>query len=351
MENRTAALPATRLPLWFSGKGNDADVVISTRIRLARNCSLYPFPHRASLLQRKHVFETVADAFRDSPQYNSFECVNFIELTRTEQQFLVEERIASPDLITADGDRGVIFNGTGRITILVNEEDHIRLQCMDAGCCPLALWNTIDGIDDDIGMRVSMAFDNCRGFLTSSPANSGTGLRVSFLMHLPALILTKTIDQILLGASQMGVSTCGFSHEHWTVTGSLFQISNVATIGATESECLNSTLNVIRKVIEFERAARQQILNEAHAELLDKINRAYGILAHATMLDIDEFLNLSSALRLGIECTLFNSLTISQLNRLTLLVMPAHLQKLNKHEMTDNELRSARAKLVRHVIG
>jgi protein arginine kinase len=340
-------LSTSRLPEWFSGEGTDNDVVISTRIRLARNCANYPFPHRASLLQRKYAYEAITTAFKDSPQYSSFECVNFIDLNSVEQQFFVEERIASPDLAAMTGDRGVIFDDARRISIMVNEEDHLRLQSIGSGCCPLELWTIADGLDDDIGSRIPYAFDNCRGFLTCCSTNAGTGLRVSFLMHLPALILTKTIDQVLLGASQMGATIRGFSGEHSSVTGSLFQVSNMATMGSTESEFLHGITTVISKIIDYERTARQRILTDARSELHDKINRAYGILTNAMLLDVDEFLNLSSALRLGIECSLFNAMNIPLLNRLSLCILPAHLETLHKKPMDDNELRTARAELVR----
>ena len=341
------SIETVQLPQWLSGDGPESDVVISTRVRLARNCIDYPFPHRASLLQRKHAFETITAALMGLSQYNNFECVNFADCNETEQQFLVEEHVVSPDLVSVTGDRGVIFDTARAISIIVNEEDHLHIQTIAGGCRPHELWTNIDGLDDDIGSRIPYAFDNCRGFLTCCPRNAGTGMRISFLMHLPALILTKAIDQVLLGASQMGVVTRGFSGDHTSITGSLFQLSNMATMGAAENEFLSGTLKVITHIIESERVARQRLLSEARAELLDKINRAYGILTNATLLDVDEFMNLTSALRLGIECTLFNRMTIPQLNRMTLCIFPAHLQTLYKKNLNSDELRSARAELVR----
>jgi protein arginine kinase len=335
------------VPKWFSGAGPDADVVISTRVRLARNCARYRFPVRSSLFERKQVFEEVTSAFKQSPPYNDYNNFNCSKLNKIEQQYLVEERLISADLLTAQGDRGVICDIAQRICIMVNEEDHIRMQAMDCGCCPLDLWNILDGIDDTLGMQLEFAFENRRGFLTSCPTNSGTGLRVSFLMHLPACILTKNIDQVLLAASQMGVSTRGFFGEHSNVVGSFFQLSNAATMGATETEFLENTKRVILKTAEAERKARERILSDAQRELTDKIQRAFGILTHAVMLDVDEFLNLSSALRLGIECNLFHETTVPQLNRLTLRIMPAHLQTYFKKTMNDDDLKVARAETVK----
>lgn len=335
------------IPRWFFGVGPDVDVVISTRIRLARNCARYRFPFRASLFERKQVFEEVTLAFKQSPQYNDFNYINCTQLNKVEQQYLAEERLISADLLAVEGDRGVVCDTTRRVCIMVNEEDHVRMQAMDSGCCPHDLWNILDGIDDALGMQVDFAFENRRGFLTSCPTNAGTGLRVSFLMHLPALILTKNIDQVLLAASQMGIATRGFFGEHSNVAGSFFQLSNAATMGATETEFLENAKRVMLKTVEAERKARERVLSDAQRELTDKIQRAYGILTHAVMLDVDEFLNLSSALRLGIECNLFNPTTVPLLNRLTLHILPAHLQTYHKKSMNEDELRLARAETVK----
>jgi protein arginine kinase len=338
---------ASIIPCWFSGAGPDVDVVISTRIRLARNCARYRFPSKASLFERRQVFEEVTAAFKQSPQYNDFNHFNCTQLNKIEQQYLVEERLISAELVDVEGDRGVICDTSRHICIMVNEEDHIRMQAMDSGCCPLDLWNMLDGIDDALGMQLDFAFDNRRGFLTGCPTNSGTGLRVSFLMHLPACILTKNIDQVLLAASQMGVATRGFFGEHSNVVGSFFQLSNAATMGAAETEFLENTKRVVLKTVEAERKARERILADAQQELTDKIQRSYGILTHAIMLDVDEYLNLSSAIRLGIECNLFHETTVPQLNRLTLRILPAHLQTYFKKSMSDDELRIVRAETVK----
>lgn len=334
-------------PGWLSGEGPDADVVVSTRIRLARNFAGRRFPHRASLLERTQVFEDVAAVFQRSPHYDNFECVNCSGLTEIERQILVERRLISPELLPIEGDRGIVVDPSRRICIMINEEDHLRMQCLDSGCRPEQLWTALDAIDDALGIQLDFAFDHRRGFLTSCPTNSGTGLRVSFLMHLPALILTKTIDQVLLAASRMGVSTRGFFGEHSPIVGDFFQLSNRAALGESESEFLEGTRRVIEKTVECERAARQKILADARRELIDKIHRAFGILTHATILDVHEFLNLSSALRLGVECTLFNPISIPDLNRLTLLIMPAHLQTFHKRPMDDGELGARRADTVK----
>ncbi len=167
--------------------------------------------------------------------------------------FLAEERVVSPDILSLDGERGVAYDSSRRINIMINEEDHIRMQCMDSGFKPEELWEIINDIDDLLGQKLHFAFDSKRGFLTCCPTNSGTGLRISFLMHLPGLVLTKAIDAVLQGASQMGISTRGFFGEHSEVLGNFFQLSNQATMGAHETEFIKNTQKIIKDVAAHEK--------------------------------------------------------------------------------------------------
>jgi protein arginine kinase len=348
-------IPKSRLkkiPGWFDSSGPESDVIISTRIRLARNLENYHFPLRASLAERKDIFEQVANVFIEHKTLRSFEPVNFGYLSKLEQQYLVEERVVSPDLLKIDGDRGVIYDTTRFVNIMVNEEDHIRLQGIRSGFCIHEIWSVLDMLDDSLGQRLAFSFDRQRGFLTCSPTNSGTGLHISFLMHLPGLVLTKAIDSVLQGASQMGVSTRGFLGEHSDIVGNFFQLSNQATMGTNEIEFLDATKELVLNVVKYEREARRRLVKDAKLELTDKIYRAFGILTNARTLSMQEFLNLSSAIRLGIECRLFDNITIKDLNRITMLIMPAHIQVYNGNSgMDKTEILIGRAELVRELLG
>jgi protein arginine kinase len=344
---RGMALPLN--PAWFSGEGPESDVIISTRVRLARNLAGHRFPFRASLNERKKAFAEIWGALQRIPQYNVFDFINFTDLTELQREILVEERIVSPELLSRDGDRGVVSDSSRRINLMVNEEDHLRLQNMDAGYRPRALWEMLNIIDDVLGRSLAFAFESSRGFLTSCPTNSGTGLRVSFLMHLPGLVLTKTIDQVLQGAAQMGLAVRGFFGEHSDSVGNFFQLSNQATMGASENEFIEGTCGIIEKTVGFEREARKRILRDASLELSDKIFRSWGIMLHARTLRVDEFLNLASAVRLGIACGIFDLISADSLNRLTMLVLPAHLQAYGKRIMNEEEQALSRAALVRAV--
>jgi protein arginine kinase len=335
------------MPPWLSGNGPESDVVLSTRVRLARNLAHHQFPARASLFERAKIFEEVAAAFKAATECSSFNPVSFGHLDKRQQRFLVEERLASADLEKAEGERGIIHDESRRVSVMVNEEDHLRLQSLDAGLRPQELWSVIDGIDDALAMQVDYAFDSRRGFLTCCPTNAGTGLRVSFLVHLPGLVLTRSIDSVLNGANRMGVAVRGFFGEHSPVAGNLFALSNSAAMGSTETAFLDNALTVVKHVVEFERKARERLLADAHLQLLDKIHRSWGILCQAQLLDVDEFLNLASTLRTGIECNLFDKCTKDELNRLTLFMLPAHVETYYNREMTGDECREARAELVR----
>ncbi|HON09622.1 MAG TPA: protein arginine kinase [Chitinispirillaceae bacterium] len=339
-----------KLPAWFDNSGPDKDVITSTRVRLARNLAGHRFPCRASDSEKKKIFNEIVDVISREPRFRSFDICHLANMNNLGKLFLVEERIVSPDMLNESGERGVALDSTRRINIMINEEDHLRMQCLDSGFRPTELWSVVSHIDDILGRKLEFAFDSRRGFLTCCPTNSGTGLRVSFLMHLPGLVLTKAIDAVLQGASQMGISTRGFFGEHSEVVGNFFQLSNQATMGAHENDFLNNTQKIVCEIIKHERSARERIMRDAELELSDKIYRAYGILLHARTLTLSECLNLTSSLRLGVICGIFNNITIEELNRITMLSMPAHIQMFFNKAMDDREMTKIRADMVRELL-
>lgn len=345
-----SAFTAQNLPIWFSNNGPQSDLVISTRVRLARNLQNHRFTYHADKKERKKTFEYISGILSTTKEFSAFNLYNCSTLSPVDQQFLLEERIISPDLLSIDGDRGVAVEKTHHTSFMINEEDHLRLLSIDSGFKAEEVWNKVNQLDDLLGHHLPYAYDSRRGFLTSCPTNSGTGLRVSFLLHLPGLYLTKTIDSVLLGASQMGISTRGFFGEHSEVVGNLFQLSNQATLGACENDFLGHTRKIIDEVISHERDARKQILSEAQPELTDKIHRAWGIMLHARMMTVQEFLNLASAIRFGIDIGIFKECTMEHLNRLTLTVMPAHLQVYLNKSISDDKMDEERAELIKKFI-
>jgi protein arginine kinase len=339
-----------RVPAWFSGRGPEADVVISSRVRLARNLADLPFPGRASLEERSEIFEMARAVCPTLPPCAGFSVTNFTVLPRLNQQLLMEEHTVSRDLVDAEGDRGLMTGADSKLGVQVNEEDHFRLQALDSGLCAEGLLKSVDTLDTAMGQAMRFAYDRRRGYLTACPTNAGTGLRISFLLHLPGLALTKAIDQVLQAASHMSMATRGFFGENSEIVGTFFQVSNQATMGSTEAEFLAATEGLVRQVVSMERDARQRLLKDARTELSDKVHRAYGILRYARTLSVTEFLNLSSALRIGVECELLRGLSALDLNRLTLVIMPAHLQTLYGRQIEADEQAVLRAETVRGLL-
>jgi len=342
-----------QLPVWFHSSGPHSDVVISTRLRLARNLEGRKFPHTASARDKQRVFAETASVMAGVPKRlfgSEFELVKFGSLRKLEQQFLIEERLVSADLLRVDGDRGVASENERRVSVMINEEDHLRLQGMDSGFRTFELFHKIDILDEYLGSRLKYAYNGRLGFLTSCPTNCGTGLRLSCLLHLPGLALTKSIDAVLQGASQMGCSTRGFFGENSEIVGNFFQLSNQATMGACENEFIESTEKVIREVISHERKARERLLRDAPLELGDKVFRSLGILTHARTLSFTELLNLTSALRIGIECGIYDGTGVEELNKIIMVCMPAHLHIHRSLEEMETDLDISRANLVRDLL-
>lgn len=338
------------IPNWLTNKGPQTDCVISTRVRLARNLANHIFPYKASFLERKNIFDLLSKEIGKLTHCKNSTCLNFVKTEGVDQEFLLENRMVSSDLINGEGDRGVVYNASCGTSIMINEEDHIRMQCLESGYQPDKVWDRLNEIDDELGERVHFAFEPKRGFLTSCPTNSGTGLRMSFLLHLPGLVLTQTIDSVLTAASQMGLATRGFFGEHSEVVGNFFQLSNQTTMGMQEGDLLANTQKVVEKIIKHEHEARERVVTEAENELLDKIYRSYGILKYARTLALDEFLNLSSALRFGIECGIIKEMSIEALNHMILRAMPAHIHIFRRQKLDRGETDKVRASLIKEMI-
>ncbi|MCX7726136.1 MAG: hypothetical protein N2053_04735 [Chitinispirillaceae bacterium] len=339
-----------KLPVWLSHRGSEGDVVISTRIRLARNIENHKFPYHATIEERKKIFNTIEAILSNKKEFKPFSLINFFSIPSNEQRILLEKRYVSPELLNIEGDRGVAIEKEGYISVMINEEDHLRLNSIDAGLTLKEIWERLCKVEEKLGNYLPFAYDPKLGFLTNCPSNCGTGLRVSYLLHLPGLVLTKTIDQVLLAASEMGIATRGFLGENSTIIGNLFLLSNRATLGLSEEEFLGNSYKIISQIISSEREARERVFKEASLELSDKVYRAWGILLYAKMLSMEEFINLSSALRLGIDSGIFKELTTEELNLLTIEIMPGHLEKHYSKKLTKDERHMLRAKRIKEFV-
>lgn len=340
----------TKSASWLNGKGPDAEVVLSSRVRLARNLSRYPFVQRAKIDQLRRIGTTVKNSLRKIGYLKGASLLELHALSPSDRHLLVERHLISYDLIKHTRGRILILNQSEDITIIVNEEDHLRLQAFTSGLALYKAYRMIDQVDSELESELDYAFSDRFGYLTACPTNVGTGMRASALLHLPALVLTKEIDKILRAVSQLGISVRGLYGEGTEVKGNFFQISNQITLGKREEDILAELEKIVRDIITYERGARETLLRDARAFVEDKIFRAYGIIKNARILTSDEVINLFSAVRLGIGLSLIDSVDISTLNELLIFAQPAHLQLLFGKEMKPDERDIARASYVRERI-
>lgn len=332
---------------WLSGEGPDSFAVLSSRIRLARNISNFPFPPAADSDSREKVLNFISPAFSKIPLLKNGSFFQTSEIDGLSQKFLMERHLISPEFVQGGSGRGLYIEQEEKISIMLNEEDHIRLQVISSGMSLPECWEIADKVDNEISEFVEFDFNDKFGYLTSCPTNVGTGLRASILIHLPGLVLTRKIDDIIGSISRVGLVVRGFYGEGTDVLGNLFQISNQTTLGRTEDEIIDSLVKVSRTIIESEQNAQEELMTDAPEQIEDKVWRSYGILTHARVLTSNEVMNLLSALRLGLSLGLIDKFSNRELNELLIVTQPAHLQKYMGKEMDNNERDMIRADLVR----
>lgn len=333
---------------WLRGSGPMSEIVISSRIRLARNIAGYPFLSRCSRTQRTalegRVRETILDA-RIAPQ------TLYVDLEGapdTDRQLLVERHLISKQHAAAEGARGVAIGENETISIMINEEDHLRMQVLRSGLQLEEAWEQINAIDDKLEEKLDFSFNSRWGYLTACPTNVGTGIRVSVMLHLPALKLTGEIEKVFRAAKDMRLAVRGLYGEGTEATGDFYQISNQTTLGKTEDEIISDFKHlVIPKIIDYEHHARRSLLNDRTVALDDKVYRALGLLRSARMIASEETLFLLSHLRMGINLERVKGIDINTINELFLLTQPAHLQKIQGRKLEGDLRRAARAEYIR----
>ena len=337
---------------WLDASGEHADVVLSTRVRLARNVEGYAFTPRARDGERLRVLAQVREAAERLPALRGAAWLRLDELSTGDRRLLHERHLVSKELAGLDGPQGVRSGAAlavgGTAGIMVNEEDHLRLQALRSGFELPAAYAAATELDDELGARVPYAFHREFGFLTACPTNTGTGMRASVLIHLPGLVLTKEIQKVLGGLQQMGLTYRGLYGEGSEVVGNFFQISNQTTLGRTEEELLDHLARVVRRVIQREEEARRVLLRDAGTVLEDKLWRSYGTLRYARSLTFDEAMNYLSGVRLAAGLKLMSGLSVYTLNKLLIFCQPAHLAHAEgARTLTDSEANVARARYVR----
>ncbi|MFD2672503.1 protein arginine kinase [Marinicrinis sediminis] len=338
---------------WMKGGGPESDIVISSRIRLARNVQSYPFPMLATNHQSEEVMN-LAKKVADDEEFQevaSFEWLPLSEMNDLQRRVFVEKHLISPNLANDSRNGAVILSDNEAISIMVNEEDHLRIQCLYPGLQIKEAWALANQMDDLFEAQMNYAFDEQRGFLTSCPTNVGTGLRASVMLHLPALVLTQQINRILSAVNQVGLAVRGIYGEGTEALGNLFQVSNQITLGQSEEEIMDNLHSVVKQIIEHERAARTKLMSESKNRIMDRVQRSYGILAHAHIIDSKEASQRLSDLRLGIDLALIQGVAACSYNELMVMTQPGFLQQYSGTQLSPEERDMRRAQMIRERIG
>ncbi|HKZ22535.1 MAG TPA: protein arginine kinase [candidate division Zixibacteria bacterium] len=332
---------------WLTGDGANAGIVISSRIRHARNISNFPFPPVADVTHKEKILSLFKAAVSKNPHFKKGNLLIAPEVTDLDRTFLVERHLISPEFLQGKSFQGVFINKDETLSVMINEEDHLRIQALQGGLKLDECYQLSSQAEEELGKILKFDYDSEFGFLTSCPTNVGTGMRASILIHLPGLVLTREIDGVISKMTKSSIAVRGFYGEGSDVLGNLFQISNQNTLGKSEVEILESISKVVAQVAEAEEKARETLFKDAKEQIEDKIWQAYGILKHARMLSSTEVMNLLSAVRLGVGCGTINQVSLNQINEILVLSQPAHLQKYFNRQMEANERDATRVELVR----
>ncbi len=293
---------AQQCGIWLAGSGPESDIVISSRIRLARNFSDYPFIRKCSPKDQESIFKEFQRKLKSFQLPGSPELIDVEALDEIDRQFLMERQIISRELSETSGARGVLVDAKEQFSVMVNEEDHLRIQIMQSGLDLKTAWKKINAIDDKIEAQMNFAYSENLGYLTACPTNVGTGLRVSVMLHLPALVLTKQMDKVFRSFQRINVAVRGLFGEGSQFMGDFYQVSNQITLGRSEDELIQQVREIIPVLIDYERKAREFLLKEKNRDLHDDVSRALGILCTARKISSEETMNYLSKFEWALTC-------------------------------------------------
>jgi protein arginine kinase len=339
---------------WMRVKGDHSDVIFSSRVRIARNLAHMPFPMLSTASQSEEVIHLIEEALtkEDIPEIlENAELIQMADLTELQKRVLVEKHLISPHLAEESTSGAVLFSQDESVSIMVNEEDHVRIQCLFPGFQLEKAWQLASQIDDWLEKHVTFAFDEQCGYLTSCPTNVGTGIRASVMIHLPALALTQQLNRFIPAITQVGLAVRGIYGEGSEALGNLYQVSNQVTLGQSEVEIINKLQGVVHQMIDHEKQARERLLGLSPIQLEDRVSRSFGILAHAKIIDSKEAMKRLSDVRLGIDLKLLQGVPSSVMNELMVLIQPGFLQQYAGEKLGAEERDVRRAELIRERFG
>lgn len=332
---------------WLKGTGPHSEIVLSSRVRLARNLDHFPFAHWANKKQEQEVLEKVKKAISLSPYLKGALFLKLGDLSSIDKQFLIERHLISREHAVDVDHKAVCITSNETVSVMVNEEDHLRIQILQSGFNLMEVWRVSDRIDENLSENLSYAYSQEWGYLTCCPTNTGTGIRASVMLHLPALVMTKQIDKVIHMITKLHLTARGFYGEGTQASGNLFQISNQVTLGHSEIEIIDNLERVIRQMIDYEQNARKLLLTQEKSELHDRIFRCYGTLKSAYIITSNETIDLLSMVRLGVDLGVIKEVNRELLNELFILTQPAHLQKLEGKALSASQRDVKRAAIIR----
>lgn len=339
---------ARRSGEWLRGDGPLSEIVISTRIRLARNLAEFPFLTRADAAVREQIAAAAERAIRSAKALEGFRLVDVEKVDELDRMMLVERHLISRQHAEADGARRLAYEPGEQAAIMINEEDHLRIQVMRSGLRLDETWEQINALDDALDEKLEYAFDDRYGYLTACPTNVGTGIRVSVMLHLPALRLIGELEKVTRAAKSMKLAVRGLYGEGTQASGDFYQVSNQTTLGRSEREIIaDFGGDIIPKIVDYEKSARTVLLRDRLHLLDDKVWRAFGVLKNARLMSSDEALEFLSHVRMGVHVGRLKSVDVQTVNELFLQAQPAHLQKLHGERLTGEQRSLVRAALFR----
>src|SRR6184192_1744942 len=332
---------------WLRGEGPHHQIVVSSRVRLARNLRNRPFPGWAKKAERTSILDLVRPRVEELPEMQESFSELLQELSALERQVLVERHLISREHAAKGVGSAVVMNRRQTLSIMINEEDHLRMQSIRSGLQLKQAFKLVDKIDSALESKLEFAYDPQLGYLTACPTNVGTGMRASAMLHLPGLVLSELINQVIQAVSKIGLAVRGLYGEGTEAMGNLFQISNQTTLGEKEDEIINRLSKVIETIIEKEHDVRQVLLQKKSNTLWDQIGRAYGVLTYAHAMASKEALNLLSIIKLGVDLGAFPEDRRLPIDELFIETQPAHLQKTSQQKLNAEERDFLRAQIIR----
>ena len=332
---------------WVRADGPNNKIVMTSRVRLARNLRGIPFPGWAKKPDRQRALELMRPVVEALPEMALCFSDSMDNLAALDKQLLVERHLISREHAARNVGSGVVVNDKESICVMINEEDHLRMQSIKSGLQLKNAFKLIDKVDTEIEAQLDFAFSPRLGYLTACPTNVGTGMRASAMVHLPAMVLSDQINQVVQAVNKLGLAVRGLYGEGTEALGNFFQVSNQTTLGEREGDVIDRLNKVILQIIEHEENARSTLLEKKPRVVYDQVGRAYGVLSHAHAISSKEALNLLSLLRLGVDLDLLPAENRATVDDLFMVAQPAHVQRTAERKLTAEERDSYRADLIR----